>query len=532
MTLRRVIRWTLALLALVVVLSAAALWSWGEFASRAQGEPAHALPTAADATALDRALVPLLARHEDRSAAALIADNVQAFTLRAQAAREAGRSLDVQYYIWRDDLTGNLLKNELIAAAQRGVRVRLLLDDINAGGRDELLLLMDAHPHLEVRLYNPARNRGGAWRRALEMGLRFVSFNRRMHNKAWIADNRAALVGGRNVGDEYFDAAEQMNFHDADLLLLGPVVAEASAIFDSFWNSAEVIPLRALHRQPPAWSDAALGAWQAGWQAEAAASPWLRALGDPDRFSEKVSDTLRLHWTDSLRVLSDPPQKAAPLASQRAPEQWLIYDLLKLLFSAETETWLISPYFVPGGPGALALAGQAVRGVDVHVLTNSLAANDVPLVHAGYMHYRAPLLASGVKLHELKAGGKGTAQARDRELLGSSGASLHTKAVVVDAQRGFVGSFNFDPRSAQLNTEMGVWFDHGPLAEEVRALAARGARPSASYALSLAEGGALRWQAESSEDGQPREWSAEPDTSLTLRLLVRALSWLPIESQL
>jgi phosphatidylserine/phosphatidylglycerophosphate/cardiolipin synthase-like enzyme len=184
----------------------------------------------------------------------VLSEAVPAFAVRARTARAAERSLDAMYYIWHDDLTGRLLQHELMAAAERGVRVRLLLDDLNTGGLDQALRAMDAHPNLEVRLFNPARNRAGGLRRALEMGLRFAGFNRRMHNKAWIADNRLAIVGGRNVGDEYFDAAADTNFHDTDLLLLGPAVAQASAVFDAFWNSAAVVPLGALREGGEPWT--------------------------------------------------------------------------------------------------------------------------------------------------------------------------------------------------------------------------------------------------------------------------------------
>ena len=235
MPLRRAVRWSLIAFIVLALLSALALWSWGRFAAGAQGDATQALPVAADATRLDRLLQPLLDAHPpEASGAALLDDAVQAFVARARTARAAERSLDVQYYIWRHDLTGRLLEHELMAAAERGVRVRLLIDDMGSPGRDDALLAMDAHPNLEVRLFNPARNRAGGFRRAIEMGLRFVGFNRRMHNKAWVADNRVAIVGGRNVGDEYFDASDAMNFQDADLLLLGPAVAQTSVIFDAF----------------------------------------------------------------------------------------------------------------------------------------------------------------------------------------------------------------------------------------------------------------------------------------------------------
>jgi len=516
----RRLRWTLKLLLLLAVASALSLWSWGRFAARSQGEPSVALAAQPADTVLDRVITPLLEQHPGESAASLVIDNVQAFSLRAVAAREAGRSLDAMHYIWRGDLTGNLLKYELLGAAERGVRVRLLIDDMNGPTRDPLLLAMNTHPNLEVRLFNPARNRETAWRRALEMVLRFVGFNRRMHNKAWIADGQVALVGGRNIGDEYFNAAERMNFHDADLLLLGPAVAQTSEVFDRFWNSAAVVPLAALRQDEPAPEKLPL--WREELRADARSSSWVQALGDPRTLAERLQTDMRLHWTAHVRVVSDPPEKAAPLSSQRERAEWLLYDLMALLFSAQRQTLLISPYFVPGDAGALLLNGQAARGMDVQVLTNSLAATDVPIVHAGYKRHRGPLLAGGVQLFELKPG----AAVTGKELFGSSGASLHTKAFVVDGERGFVGSFNFDPRSAQLNTEMGVLFEHAPLAQELHTMFIQAAAPDAAWALDLTPEGALSWV------GESETWHHDPETSWAMRALVWLMGWLPIESQL
>ena len=524
----------------LLLLSSLSMWLWGEFARRAQGAPSDALPVQSDQTALDRLLAPWDERLGGASGAALVTRNLDAFVLRALAAREAGRSLDVQYYIWHDDLTGRLLKEALISAAERGVRVRMLIDDMNGAGRDDVLLAMDALPNLEVRLFNPARNRNTALRRALEMALRLVSTNRRMHNKAWIADNRVALVGGRNIGDEYFDASESTNFHDADLLLVGDGVRQASRIFDQFWNSAEVIPLRALHGDRAKPDPALLARSRAAWREQARASAYVQALAGGALLQERTSPlSATMYRVDDLRVLSDPPQKAAAISARRAPERWLMYDVLSMLFSARRELRVISPYFVPGSAGAMLFAGQAARGVDVGVVTNSLSATDVPVVHAGYMGYRKPLLQAGVKLWEMRH--SPASHAARAGLLGSGGltvlpgqtwqsaggASLHTKSFVVDGERGFVGSFNFDPRSAYLNTEMGVMFAHPGLAGELRRLFEAAAQPADSYRLSL-EGDALRWH-----DGvADRVWDVEPNAGWFKRALTRVLSWLPIESQL
>lgn len=511
-------------LALLAALSLAALWSWGRFAHAARGAPANALPTAEADTLLDRQVQELLdAQPAHASAAALVTHPLDAFLARAHSARLAERSLDVQYYIWKHDLSGHLLDRELLRAADRGVRVRLLLDDMNAAGKDPALLLLNAHPGIEVRLFNPARNRDAGLRRALEMGLRFVGFNRRMHNKAWIADNRLAIVGGRNVGDEYFGAADT-NFRDTDLLLLGPAVEQASEIFDSFWNSAAVLPLRQLARKTPESTPPDADAQEAAWLAQAEGSPWLAALQGRKHWlqGQLRSGELPLHWSTSYQVLSDPPEKASPVRQRRDRARWLLFDVMELLFSARTHSRIMSPYFIPGEMGTLLLSGQTQRGVDVRVLTNSLAASDVPLVHAGYRRYREKLLRHGVRLHELKPGRHGT----DRTLVGASGASLHSKLIVVDDARGFVGSFNFDPRSVQLNTEMGVLFEQPELAAELTRFFDASSTPALAWSVQLSEDGTLQWQ------DAADAYTHEPHTSMALRWLVRLLGLLPLESQL
>ena len=398
---------TLIAIVTFAALSAAAIYFYGRFARHAQGPAGHAIPPDGPTpTALDRAVMPLAAAHPDETGILLVDDNREAFELRALTAREAGRSLDLQYYIWKDDDTGRLLVREVLRAADRGVRVRVLLDDINARGKDHAILALDSHPHIEVRLFNPARNRDDAWRRAGEMLLRFLSLNRRMHNKAWIADGRIAIVGGRNVGDEYFDAAEQVNFQDADLLLVGPAVAQTSAIFDEFWNSEAVIPIRALHRMRWRRRHRMLPEVRNALEALAlgrADSPWLGRMSDAALdLSSRVGTPGRLAWSAGVEVVSDPPEKAAPFSQQQLPERWLVHKLAPLMAGALGEALLTSPYFVPGEQVAAQLVACCRSGATVRVLTNSLAATDVALVHAGYSKYRKALLEGGVRIHELR----------------------------------------------------------------------------------------------------------------------------------
>ena len=378
--------------AVFAALSATAFYSYGRFARQSVGEPGRAIPVAGVDSVLDRTIAPLTEAHPGASGVLLVDDNREAFELRAVTARDAARSLDLQYYIWKDDRQGRLLVREVLLAADRGVRVRVLLDDYNARGKDHAILALDSHPQIEVRLFNPARNRGGGWARAADLLLRAVSLNRRMHNKAWIADGRVAVVGGRNVGDEYFDAAAETNFLDLDAVLVGPAVQQTSAIFDDFWNSASVIPLAALSR------------------AEEGALARLRAHGDAGYRSTRAADYVArlrsspglpalvggnaLHWLDEVGVYSDPAAKG----QGEGKAQWLVHRLGRAMGLAKRELRVISPYFVPGEEGTRWLVGKRAQGVDVSVLTNSLAANDVMAVHGGYAPYRVPLLEGGVML--------------------------------------------------------------------------------------------------------------------------------------
>ncbi|TXH76958.1 MAG: phospholipase D family protein [Lysobacteraceae bacterium] len=489
------------------------------FTPAANGEAGVTPPIEADATALDRELAPLLAQHPGQTGVLMLPNGLDAFAARAVSARRAGRSLDLMYYIWHDDLTGRLLAREAWDAAERGVRVRILIDDINAESLDQKLLLLDWHRNIELRLYNPFRNREGAGR-IVEMTQRIFSLNHRMHNKAWIADGRVAVVGGRNIGVEYFDASEEVNFRDLDLVLFGPAVAEASAVFDRYWNSTSVVPLAALAQATSADRKATM-AWVAGAIPEAEAKRYLARVEGSHNVRDYGQQQLSPIWTRGLHVIADPPDKA-----RKDPgEDWLIKRIIRDLDGAQRKALVISPYFVPGDDGATALSALARRGVRVGVVTNSLAANDVPAVYGAYRRYREPLLAAGVRLYELRA--QGHVHSAN---FGASDASLHTKAYVVDDRRGFIGSFNLDPRSAWLNTEMGVVFDDLALASELRTEYLRLAGPELSYWMHRRENGDVLWLDRMAQP--PALLSTEPDTDAMQRIGARVMAMLPVESQL
>ncbi len=541
-----------ALVALVVLVGSGVLLA-NRLTPRATGKPSHVLQVVPGQTALDAEVEAILGRRAPgMSGALLVPDGLDAFAARALSARQAGRSLDLMYYIWHDDLTGRLLGREVWQAAERGVRVRLLLDDINAVGKDQALMALEAHRNIEVRLYNPFRNRSGL-ARLYEMLQRVFSLNHRMHNKAWIADNRVAVVGGRNIGVEYFNASLDSNFHDLDLVLFGPVVEQASGIFDTFWNSPAVVPLSAVAK-----ADTAAGLAVITSIRNEAQSPAARAYLDRVDASPSVRAYARQQLTpfysDDLRVESDPPVKAG--ADTR--DGWLVERITATLTGARHKALLVSPYFVPGDQGTAALGGLARRGVQVGVVTNSLAANDVIAVHGGYSRYRKPLLEAGVQLYEIRAeaapsdqpateadaatdvtdAGRVTGTAPRVPGSGvpgsgsaaSSGASLHTKTFVVDDTRGFVGSFNMDPRSATLNTEMGVFFDDPQIAAAVRAEYLHLAGPELSDWVFLNKRGDLRWLDRVAEP--PRVLHTEPESTTWQRLQAFVFRWLPVESQL
>ncbi|MDQ2634184.1 MAG: phospholipase D family protein [Pseudomonadota bacterium] len=505
---------------LFALASLAAIYSYGRFAERARGRPSTAMPVEERATALDRMIAPMLQAHAGESGLMLVASNLEAFAVRVLAARRAERSLDLQYYYWKDDLTGGLLANELIAAADRGVRVRVLLDDINTKGDDSTYLALDSHPNIEIRLFNPSRNRANALRRGIEMALRAVSVTRRMHNKVWLADGRIAIVGGRNIGDAYFDAAETANFRDMDVLLLGPVVRQAENVFDEYWNSGVVLPISSL----AGTREGDLPRIKAKLERLASrdsAQPYLQRLRDEKSIESVLDAEQSTHWTASAKVVSDPAEKA----NGSAQEKWLSNIIFSEIRSATSKAHIISPYFIPGDQGVTALRGLVAGGATVSVLTNSLAATDVAAVHGAYARYREPLLAVGVELYELRP----EIATRDISLFGSSGASLHTKAFTVDGKTGFIGSFNFDPRSISLNTEMGVLFEDRALTSEVDTVFADEISPTHSYRLVL-QNGEIAWQDGSGAGAKMLE--SEPEAGIWRRIAATIIGLLPIESQL
>jgi putative cardiolipin synthase len=470
-------------------------------------------------TQLGQAIGPLAAAHPGLSGVLALPDGRDAFAARVLFARGAERSLDVQYYIWRDDLTGVLLFDELRSAAARGVRVRLLLDDNNTAGLDPLLAALDAAPNIEVRLFNPFRTR--AWR-SLGYLFDFSRLNRRMHNKSFTVDNQVTIVGGRNVGDEYFDAAGDLLFVDLDVLAVGPVVADTSRDFDRYWNSASAYPVADLVDPAAAQPGGALAQRAAQLRVQGTAQRYLDAIrGSP--FVEQLRDgRAPLEW-NTTRLISDDPAKVSGTAK---PEDRLAVQLRRLWGKPARRLDLVSPYFVPGKEGAQALMELARGGATVRVLTNSLEATDVAAVHAGYAKRRHDLLRAGVSLFELRRSGGAGLPESGRGRLGSSASSLHAKTFGVDGRSVFIGSFNMDRRSIDLNTEMGFVIDSPRLAQGLsQRLDTR--MPERAYEVRLDETGKLFWIERA--HGKTVRHDEEPGAGIWKRAGVRILSILPID---
>lgn len=514
----RIAKFLLLGLVAFAVASALAVYLYGRFAAQARGPSSTTLPGEMAATPLDRVFGQPEAERPMESGLRLVSDDIDAFAIRAHAARAAGRSLDLQYYYWRDDLTGGLLGREVLAAADRGVRVRILLDDINARGGDDVYLAYDSHPNIEVRLFNPALSRDNTLARGADMVLRAVTVTRRMHNKAWIADQRLAVVGGRNIGDAYFGASDTANFRDLDLAMVGHAVTQSGEIFDRFWNSPVVLPIRSLS-DPGQKALSRLRARLEDLAASPEAELYLKRLKGAEEAARLLATERPFHRTEGVEVISDPPEKVLDVGQQT----WLNETIDPVIASVTKNLEITSPYFIPGEEGGNLLHGLVERGARVTVLTNSLAATDVAAVHGAYAHYRESLLKSGIGLFELKA----ESRPGRISLFGSSNASLHTKAFTVDDHTGFIGSFNFDPRSIALNTEMGVLFRDAGLTAEVRQEFATHTGPTHAYRLTL-DDGTLTWMAEPNEEPQYNE----PGASYWRRLVATVTGFLPIESQL
>ncbi|WP_290631883.1 phospholipase D family protein [Aquisalimonas sp.] len=484
---------------------------------------------AADSASLGAWLDSVPEAREGATGFRLLAFGGEAYEWRLSAARAAEERLHVQYYIWQDDAAGRALIAELLAAADRGVDVSMLLDDMDVRGDDRSLAILDSHPNVSVRVFNPFRSRWGVLRAGVEFVFRGSHLNHRMHNKAWIADGQLAIIGGRNIGDEYFDAGETYNFSDLDVAMAGRLALEADHAFVCYWNSPAAIPVQQIRRVEKEaavleahrtllddWMDTHREDHPLLGLAQGERGERLRALQDEDGYT----------WTSDAELVVD---DAAKGLGEDTLEPGVIEVLLARYAGLERELVLISPYFVPGAEGTALLVDLVDRGVDVGVLTNSLAATDVAFAHSGYARRRQALLEGGVTLHELRPSAWSSVQSEYGSGLGlgSSRASLHSKAQLLDGEEVFIGSFNLDPRSANINTEMGVFVADPTLVRELRQLYDASVEPALAYRVTLDDGGRVQWL-----DGDGTRYTRDPKAGFWRRFGAGAARLLPIESQL
>jgi len=471
------------------------------------------------ATGLDQLFAEAAGQHPGESGFAIIRHGRQAFTARVALTDLAEKSLDLQYYIWEADATGRILAERLVRAADRGVRVRVLLDDINMEGDAPIAALLDTHPNIEIRIFNPFANRGF---RLFDFALDLDRVNHRMHNKILVADNAVAIVGGRNIGNHYFEVATDANFRDLDIAAAGPVVPDVSTVFDHFWNSDWAVPVSALVKRSYTESD--LQAAMRSFRERVAADRYPYPL-DQDVTALRADLTSirdNFIWAPGEIVWDDPDDIKTGAAHGRMDRAFY-----RKMDTLQKELLIESAYFVARDRGVAKAKELRDRGVRVRALTNSLATNDVLAAHAGYAKYREALLASGVELYELRPD---AGVVKKKLISAKSKAALHTKAMVFDRESVFIGSFNLDPRSANLNTEAGLYVESPELAAQVLEYMNQGVRPENSYQVLLDESGDLYWVTE--VDGAAARYDEEPEATFGQRFMSGFIMMLPVDHQL
>ncbi|MEP5569611.1 MAG: phospholipase D family protein [Halioglobus sp.] len=476
----------------------------------------------------------LLDENPEKSGFRTLEKGEEAFVARMRVIESASTSLDIQYYIWHHDLTGKTMLNQLLAAADRGVRVRLLLDDLDTAGKDRTLRLIDSHPNIEIRVFNPFANRE---RRLGDFLGDTRRINRRMHNKTLTADSMVTIFGGRNIGDEYFAAAKDVGFGDMDALAVGPIAGEVSAQFDLYWNSEWAYPMGAF-----AWKEQlsqedvkAYREESDRYLEEARQSDYGDVLRQYDMTTMASITELEFVWSKWLLAYDQPSKVEAKKVSA---ETHLAPKIKMGMDRTQRDLIIVSPYFVPGEEFTGYLVSLVERGVRVRILTNSLQANDVSMVHAGYMRYREDLITGGVELFEFKADANKVVRKRDKEQgkdkkeksrIGASKASLHAKFFGFDETYLFIGSFNLDGRSVALNSELGAYYASP---EEAKLLSQTFDESilEFAYQVSLDNDGNLKWTTD--KNGEELTVFKEPDTTWWKRFSTGFLSLVVPESQL
>lgn len=482
------------------------------------------------------ALAPGIAEHPGCSGVELLRNGMDALSARLALADSAERSLDIQYYMWKPDAAGLLLADRIVRAADRGVHVRLLLDDIGGSTSDAALLALDSHSNIEVRVFNPIANRVF---RKISALLSFERITRRMHNKSFTADRTVTIVGGRNVETRYFAPGDEPMFADLDVLAAGPAAGEVALMFDKFWLSPRSIPIYALEGKSRPVEKRKADYARLANQAQSAASSSTFSAVDADTVAARIRRREPdLVWGDT-HLVYDRPEKIT--ADEDYPTNHLFTELRGMVNATTNQFLVVSPYFIPGRKGIEFFRSLRARGIRVVVLSNSLASTDVTAVHASYRRYRKDLLRAGVEMWEFRPDAPILTQAPGHGIPPPRGkkpppTALHTKAFAFDRDALFVGSLNLDPRSAALNTEMGLVM-RMPSVASAAADEFETNLDANAYHLEFIrstgpckECGSVVWH--SDEGGVDVKYTHEPHTSIFERIYVCLLALLPIESQL
>ncbi|MGE5088027.1 MAG: phospholipase D family protein [Candidatus Levyibacteriota bacterium] len=527
---------------LVVVLAGLIALAAGGCASLPPGADYPKAPSSAlapsDKTALARQFDRAARGHDGNSAFRLLSAGVDGFLYRAQMIDAAQRTIDLEYFIFRQDDTGQLLTDALLRAADRGVRIRLLIDDADTQSGDGQIAALSAHPNIHIRIFNPFSYRGHAdLIRDLEFAVDASRLDYRMHNKLMVVDNTIALVGGRNIGDQYFQVDPDSQFGDDDVFAAGPIVRKLSASFDDYWNSRLAIPVEALAGERT--SPERLAAYRASLEQhrralKADGIEYARRIATGEPLASVLSGRVPLVWAHA-EVLYDSPDKKQVEKGDEAGSL-MHRTVMDAARAVRSELLIVTPFFVPGADGMQMLSDLRKRGVRVAILTNSLESTPEPIAQAGYVHYRYPLLEDGVELYEVRArlgNARGSGETTAAAAYGHY--ALHAKLFVFDRKRLFVGSMNFDERSRRINTEMGMIIDSPALARQAAARFEAIASPANSYQLALrsdAAGGLPQLVWRTQENGNPVEYESEPTSSVLRQLKMDFLSLLPLDGEL
>jgi putative cardiolipin synthase len=460
------------------------------------------------------------ARHQGLSGFLPIQEDRDAFMARLAMADLAEKTLDAQYYIWDNDTTGRILGERLLRAADRGVRVRVLIDDnYMTNARDSGIAILAAHPNLEVRFFNPVGNRSS---RTMSFIEDFSRLDHRMHNKMFIVDDAVGIVGGRNIADVYFGVDTTHDYRDLDVMAAGPIVGDLSAAFDSFWNSEWAIPVGAVVTKLP--TDDELREVRARSEERIAETgyPYPVYQSAEDLHARLIRARDQLVWAPA-HVFVEHPSRVTTDASRV-----IVTALAERMTRAEHEVSIESPYFVLREQGIEMMRNFIARGGKVRVLTNSAASTDVLPAQAGYANTRKALLQAGVELYELRPD---TNMKRRWSLWAArSTAALHAKTIVFDRQSVWIGSFNLDPRSIGINTEVGVMIDSPEIAAQVAQFMEGGVAPGSAYHVTLDDKDNLLWTTEI--NGKEVRYHSDPAIGLWRRLEIGTLRMLPIQEEL